>query len=466
MGANTMNTYISTAILQQYDVAGPRYTSYPTADRFVEAHGEAQFIQSLEERKVSARAMTSPLSLYVHIPFCASLCYYCACNKIITGNYQKALDYLGDIKREIDLLLPHLGQSQTVSQVHLGGGTPTYFKDAELSDLMQLLQSAFQWQVGGKYAIEVDPRTVNDERLHHLWAMGFNRLSLGIQDFDPKVQEAVHRMQSFDQVSELIDAARGIGFSSINLDLIYGLPKQTISGWNNTLDSVLQLRPERLALYGYAHLPARFKPQRHIDSTALPVAAQKIAMLTMALERMKDAGYVYIGMDHFALPQDSISVAKRQGRLHRNFQGYSTRPDGDLLGLGVSSIGSMGASYVQNAKSLDEYSDLLHQGKLPVVKGVALTRDDLARRSIIMALMCQGRVEMADIEEVHLLNFSSYFARELIQLKAFVEPGLVKLDAYSIEVTPHGWYVVRAIAMVFDKYVQADGQRAHFSKIL
>jgi len=316
------------------------------------------------------------------------------------------------------------------------------------------------------YAIEVDPRTVNDERLHHLWAMGFNRLSLGIQDFDPKVQEAVHRMQSFDQVSELIDAARGIGFSSINLDLIYGLPKQTISGWNNTLDSVLQLRPERLALYGYAHLPARFKPQRHIDSTALPVAAQKIAMLTMALERMKDAGYVYIGMDHFALPQDSISVAKRQGRLHRNFQGYSTRPDGDLLGLGVSSIGSMGASYVQNAKSLDEYSDLLHQGKLPVVKGVALTRDDLARRSIIMALMCQGRVEMADIEEVHLLNFSSYFARELIQLKAFVEPGLVKLDAYSIEVTSHGWYVVRAIAMVFDKYVQADGQRAHFSKIL
>jgi oxygen-independent coproporphyrinogen-3 oxidase len=229
---------------------------------------------------------------------------------------------------------------------------------------------------------------------------------------------------------------------------------------------VLQLRPERLALYGYAHLPARFKPQRHIDSTALPIAAQKITMLTMALQRMKDAGYVYIGMDHFALPQDSISVAKRQGRLHRNFQGYSTRPDGDLLGLGVSSIGSMGASYVQNAKSLDEYSDLLHQGKLPVVKGVALTRDDLARRSIIMALMCQGRVEMADIEETHLLNFESYFSRELIQLKAFVAPGLVKLDAYSIEVTSHGWYVVRAIAMVFDKYVQADGQRAHFSKIL
>ena len=466
MGANTMNTNIPTAILQQYDVAGPRYTSYPTADRFVEAHGEAQFIQSLEERRASARAMTSPLSLYVHIPFCASLCYYCACNKIITGNYQKAVDYLGDIKREIDLLLPHLGQNQTVSQVHLGGGTPTYFKDAELSDLMKWLQSAFQWQVGGEYAIEVDPRTVNDERLHHLWAMGFNRLSLGIQDFDPKVQEAVHRMQSLDQVSALIDTARGIGFSSINLDLIYGLPMQTISGWDNTLESVLQLRPERLALYGYAHLPARFKPQRHIDASVLPQAMQKTTMLTMTLERMQDAGYVYIGMDHFALPQDSLSVAKRQGRLHRNFQGYSTRPDGDLLGLGVSSIGSMGASYVQNAKSLDEYSDLLHQGKLPVVKGVSLTRDDLARRSIIMALMCQGRVEMADIEEAYLLNFASYFSRELIQLKAFVAPGLVKLDAYSIEVTSHGWYVVRAIAMVFDKYVQTDGQRAHFSKIL
>ena len=466
MGANTMNTNIPIAILQEFDVPGPRYTSYPTADRFVEAHGEAQFIQALEERKASARAKTSPLSLYVHIPFCVSLCYYCACNKIITGNYQKAMDYLDDLKREIDLLLPHLGQGPFVSQVHLGGGTPTYFKDAELSELMQCLRSVFQWQVGGEYAIEVDPRTVNDERLHHLWAMGFNRLSLGIQDFDPKVQEAVHRMQSLDDVNAVIHSARSVGFSSINLDLIYGLPMQTVSGWHNTLESVLQLRPERLALYGYAHLPARFKPQRHINVAALPQAAQKTTMLAMALERMQDAGYVYIGMDHFALPQDSLSVAKRQGRLHRNFQGYSTRPDGDLLGLGVSSIGSMGASYVQNAKSLEEYSDLLRLGKLPVVKGIALTRDDLVRRSIIMALMCQGRVEMAGIEEAHLLNFKKYFARELTQVETLVESGLVKLESHAIEVTSLGWYVVRAIAMVFDKYVQADGQRAHFSKIL
>lgn len=461
-----MNTTIPSTILQQFDVPGPRYTSYPTADRFVEAHDEALFIQSLQERKASARIKTSPLSLYVHIPFCASLCYYCACNKIITGNYQKARDYLDDLKREIDLLLPHLGQGQTVSQVHFGGGTPTYFKDAELSELMQCLRSVFQWQAGGEYAIEVDPRTVNDERLHHLRAMGFNRLSLGIQDFDPKVQEAVHRMQSLEDVTAVIQSARSMGFSSINLDLIYGLPMQTLSGWHNTLESVLQLRPERLALYGYAHLPARFKPQRHINATALPQAAQKTAMLAMALERLQDAGYVYIGMDHFALSHDSLSIAKRQGRLHRNFQGYSTRPDGDLLGLGVSSIGSMSASYVQNAKSLEEYSDLLQQGKLPVVKGVALSRDDLVRRSIIMALMCQGRVEMAGIEESHLLNFKKYFARELNQLEALVESGLVTLKPHAIEVTSLGWYVVRAIAMVFDKYVQADGQRAHFSKIL
>ena len=461
-----MNTHIPIEILQQFDVPGPRYTSYPTADRFVEAHGEAQFIQSLQERKASARTRTSPLSLYVHVPFCASLCYYCACNKIITGNYQKAVDYLDDLAREIDLLLPHLGQTQTVSQVHLGGGTPTYFTDEDLHRLMNLLQTSFHWQSAGEYAIEVDPRTVNDDRLHQLWAMGFNRLSLGIQDFDPKVQQAVHRVQTLGSVSGLMQTARQIGFASINLDLIYGLPLQTIDSWHNTIEAVLQLRPERLALYGYAHLPVRFKPQRHIDVHALPQASQKTAMLSMALERLQEAGYVYIGMDHFALPQDSLSIAKRQGRLHRNFQGYSTRPDGDLLGLGVSSIGSMGASYVQNAKSLDEYSDLLHQGKLPVVKGVALNRDDLARRSIIMALMCQGRVEMAGIEESHLLNFTHYFARELTKLQDFVEQGLVKVDSHSVEITPLGWYVVRAIAMVFDKHVQADGQRAHFSQIL
>ena len=463
---NTTKMIISTDILQKFDVPGPRYTSYPTADRFVEAYGEAQYLQALQERRLSPRAVSSSLSLYVHLPFCASLCYYCACNKIITGNYQRALDYLEDLQRELDLLLPHLGEGQTVSQVHLGGGTPTFYKDKELHALVRMLQAAFHWQDGGEYAIEVDPRTVDDERLDTLWSMGFNRLSMGVQDLDPHVQLAVNRVQTIEEISRLMQSARRIGFGSINLDLIYGLPLQSLASWERTLHSVLALRPDRLAMYGYAHLPARFKPQRHIAIETLPMGADKTRMLAMALQMLQDAGYVYIGMDHFALPEDGLAVAKRQGRLHRNFQGYSTRPDGDLIALGVSAIGSMGTSYVQNARSLDEYSDLLNQGRLPVVKGLSLTRDDLARRSIIMALMCQGRAELEDIEQSHLLEFQHYFARELLQLQDFVNQGMVKLDAHVIEVTAAGWYVVRAIAMVFDKYAQADGQRAHFSKIL
>jgi oxygen-independent coproporphyrinogen-3 oxidase len=331
---------------------------------------------------------------------------------------------------------------------------------------VRMLQSAFHWQPGGEFAVEVDPRTVDEGRLETLWSLGFNRLSLGVQDFEPQVQQAVNRVQTLDSIARLMQTSKSIGFGSINLDLIYGLPFQTLESWQRTLQSVLALKPDRLAMYGYAHLPARFKPQRHIPLETLPSAKVKTGMLALALQSLQDAGYVYIGMDHFALPNDSLSVAKRQGRLHRNFQGYSTRPDGDLIGLGVSAIGSMGASYVQNARSMEEYIDMLEHDRLPVIKGLSLTRDDLARRSIIMALMCQGRVERADIEESHLLDFSNYFAKELSQLSEFAAQGMVKLDDNVIEVTPMGWYLVRAIAMVFDKYAQADGQRAHFSKIL
>ena len=458
--------HISTELLQRFDVPGPRYTSYPTADRFVDAYGEAQYIQALDQRRLGARAHAVPLSIYVHIPFCASLCYYCACNKVITGNYGKAVSYLHHLKQEISLLLPHLGQGQSVSQLHFGGGTPTYFKDTDIIDLMQTLKSAFQFQPGGEYAIEVDPRTVNAARLQTLFDVGFNRLSLGVQDFDPHVQKAVHREQSVEQVKALMHEARWLGFESINLDLIYGLPLQTETSWARTLATVVDLKPDRVALYGYAHLPARFKPQRHIDASTLPNATQKTAMLAMALDAMQAAGYVYIGMDHFALPQDALSIAKRQGRLHRNFQGYSTQPDCDLVSLGVSAIGSIGANYVQNAKNLDEYEDLLNQGRLPVVRGIAMSRDDLTRRSIIMALMCQGQVEFESIESAHLLNFKESFAKELAQLQPMTEQGLVRLTDQAIEVTELGWYFVRAIAMVFDRYVQSDQQRSHFSKIL
>ncbi len=458
--------HISSELLQRFDVPGPRYTSYPTADRFVDAYGEAQYIQALDQRRLGARAHVVPLSIYVHIPFCASLCYYCACNKIITGNYGKAVSYLHHLKQEISLLLPHLGKGQNVSQLHFGGGTPTFFKDPELIDLMQTLKNAFHLQPGGEYSIEVDPRTVDNKRLQTLFDVGFNRLSLGVQDFDPQVQVAVHREQSSSQVQDLMVAARAMGFESINLDLIYGLPMQSESSWARTLDTVVALKPDRVALYGYAHLPARFKPQRHIDANTLPKASQKTAMLAMALDAMQAAGYVYIGMDHFALPRDPLSIAKRQGRLHRNFQGYSTQPDCDLVSLGVSSIGSIGANYVQNAKSLDEYEDLLNQGRLPVVRGIAMSRDDLTRRSIIMALMCQGQVHFESIETAHLLNFKQSFSKELALLQPMTEQGLVRLTDQTIEVTELGWYFVRAIAMVFDRYVQSDEQRAHFSKIL
>ena len=457
---------ISTELLQRFDIPGPRYTSYPTADRFVDAHGESQYVQALQHRQHSARAHAVPLSLYVHIPFCESLCYYCACNKIITGNYDRALKYLDSLKQEIKLLLPHLGKGQPVSQLHFGGGTPTFFKDAELKDLMDTLKAAFQFQPTGEYAIEVDPRTVDTQRLQTLFDLGFNRLSLGVQDFDHQVQVAVHRVQTSEQVSSLMTDARLMGFESINLDLIYGLPMQTQSSWATTMQTVLALNPDRVALYGYAHLPARFKPQRHIDVNSLPKANHKTAMLAMALEAMQAAGYVYPGMDHFALPHDPLSVAKRQGRLHRNFQGYSTQPDCDLVSLGVSSIGSIGASYVQNAKSLEDYQDMLDQGRLPVVRGIALSRDDLARRTIIMALMCQGHVDFESIELAHLLNFKESFAKELTQLRAMAEQGLIELTERAINVTELGWYFVRAVAMVFDRYVQTDEQRAHFSKIL
>jgi oxygen-independent coproporphyrinogen-3 oxidase len=291
-------------------------------------------------------------------------------------------------------------------------------------------------------------------------------LSFGVQDFDPDVQKAVHRVQPAEQVFSLVSQARARGFDSVNVDLIYGLPKQTLSSWAQTMQSVVQLHPERIALYAYAHLPARFKPQRHILSDDIPTAAMKTDMLSMALEQLQAAGYVYIGMDHFALPQDALAIAKRQGRLHRNFQGYTTQPDCDLIGLGVSAIGNIGATYQQNMKALADYQDTLAQGRLPVERGIALSRDDLLRRHVIMAIMCQGYVSYESVELSHLINFKQYFRAELELLADIQEQGLVKLNGVSLEVTADGWFVVRAIAMVFDRYIQHDQHRTRFSKII
>ncbi|MFZ9664703.1 MAG: oxygen-independent coproporphyrinogen III oxidase [Limnohabitans sp.] len=453
-------------LLQRYDVPGPRYTSYPTADRFVEAFGEQDYLQALEQRRQGVASRRLPLSLYVHVPFCESLCYYCACNKIITKHHDKALTYLDYLEREVALHVDHMGTGHAVSQLHLGGGSPTFLNDQELERLLAMLRESFNVVPGGETSIEIDPRTVTRARLQHVHRLGFNRLSFGVQDFEPAVQVAVHRIQPAWQVFDLVAASREIGFESVNVDLIYGLPRQSQETFARTLQQVSQLRPDRIALYAYAHLPERFKPQRRIDAQHLPSAADKVGMLSDALAVLMDAGYVYVGMDHFALPDDALAVAKRQGRLHRNFQGYSTQPDGDLIALGVSSIGRVGATYSQNAKTLDDYYDLLDQGRFPVVRGLALSRDDIVRRSIIMALMCQGAVLFESIELAHLVHFKSAFAAELERLEPLQSQGLVVVDDTGIQVTEMGWFFVRGIAMMFDRYLQADRDRARFSKII
>lgn len=455
---------VSSSHIKQYDVPGPRYTSYPTADRFVEAFTEDAYIQALAQRRTSR--WTQPLSIYVHIPFCQSLCFYCACNKIITKQHKKSTEYLHFLSRELDLTIRHLGRGQTVTQLHLGGGSPTFFSDEELTELMTMLRHQFELPAGGEYSIEIDPRTVDARRLAHLADLGFNRLSFGVQDFDEEVQKAVHRIQPAEQVFDLTKAARKIGFDSMNVDLIYGLPKQSTESFKRTLHQVVELRPDRIALYAYAHLPERFKPQRRISQYELPSASAKISMLSDAISLLMQAGYIYIGMDHFALPTDTLAIAKKQGRLHRNFQGYSTQPDSDLIGLGVSSIGRIGATYSQNAKSLEEYYDHIDQGHFPVARGLALSRDDLIRRSVIMAIMCHGELQYESIELSYMIRFNEYFAPELEVLKEKEQAGMLTMEQDGFKVTEMGWFFVRAIAMVFDRYLQIDTNRARFSKII
>ena len=459
-------TAVTPELLSRFDIPGPRYTSFPTADRFVEAFGADDYILALQQRKAHTTARALPLSVYVHVPFCESLCYYCACNKIVTKHHEKAAQYLEYLSREVAMHTAHCGKGQLVSQLHLGGGTPTFFSDDELRQLMALMREHFKLDPAGEYSIEVDPRTVSNERLLALKEMGFNRLSFGVQDFDPDVQKAVHREQPAEQVFALVEKARELGFVSINVDLIYGLPKQTPTSFARTLEQVNALRPDRIALYAYAHLPERFKPQRRIESADLPMGQDKLNMLSGAIDAFMGAGYVYVGMDHFALPTDSLAIAKRQGRLHRNFQGYSTQPDCDLIALGVSAIGKVGATYSQNVKTLDEYYDAIDGSLLPVQRGLALSRDDLVRRAVIMAVMCQGAVLYEPMEQAWLINFRDYFVPEMAALREMEKNGLLTLSEEGFQVTALGWFFVRGVAMLFDRYLQADKTRARFSRII
>ncbi len=454
-------------LLRRLDTNGPRYTSYPTADRFHELHTAAHYEKALAARAVQARLnIAPPLAIYVHLPFCESVCYYCACNKVVTRHHERAAEYLDALEREIALHEQVLGVRQRITQLHFGGGTPTFLSDAELSRLMAAIGRAFDLAPDAECSIEVDPRTATHDRLHHLAALGFNRISFGVQDFDPDVQQAVHRVQPFEQVEALMQSARLIGFASINVDLIYGLPRQRPDNFARTIERVIALAPDRIALYGYAHLPERFKPQRRIVSAELPDGAARLAMLGHAIEAFAAAGYDYIGMDHFARPDDALAIAKREGRLHRNFQGYTTQPECDLLGLGVSAIGRVGATHAQNAKTLDAYYHAINEGRFATVRGLELDADDLLRRKIIMDLMCRGRFDFAEVQAEFGVDVPQHFAEELKRLAPLAAHDLVRLHDDAVLVTTAGWYVVRAVAMVFDRYVNSSMSRDRFSKLV
>jgi len=454
-------------LLRQLDVNGPRYTSYPTADRFHDGFDAAAYGRTLATRaEMSRHRSAAPLSLYVHIPFCESVCYYCACNKVITRHHERAAEYLQALDVEIELHRVALGAPQAVSQLHFGGGSPTFLSDTELAGLMTSLRRAFEFTPDAELSIEVDPRTVDAGRLATLRNLGFNRISFGVQDFDAAVQKAVHREQSEAMVRALVEHARALGFASINTDLIFGLPMQTPESFARTVDSIAALRPDRIALYAYAHLPSRFKPQRRIVSADLPLAAARVQMLQGAIAGFLGQGYRYIGMDHFALPDDALAQAQARGKLHRNFQGYTTQPDSDLIGLGVSSIGGVGASYAQNAKTLPEYYEAMNQGRFAVVRGIALDAEDLLRRDVVMAVMCQGRVDFAAIEARHSVNFAKHFATELERLARYAVMGLVRIQPGAVEVTPTGWYFVRVVAMAFDAALATEVPRERFSRVI
>jgi len=455
---------IDTDLLRRYGGNGPRYTSYPTADRFVEAFDATAYRHWLSNRTIGG--FQRPLGLYVHVPFCDTLCFYCACNKISTKDRSKAHTYVSYLEREMDLVSSTLRKDRRISRMHWGGGTPTFLGDAESARLVESIRSHFELVPGGEYAIEIDPRRVDAGNVKFLATLGFNRVSIGVQDFDGAVQRAVNRVQSVEETRMVIDTARANGFQSVNLDLICGLPKQTLEGFDVTLDRVLECDPDRIALYAYAHLPSMFKPQRRILEADLPGSDLKLQLMVQAMRRLSDAGYVHIGMDHFAKPNDELAVAQRQGRLVRDFQGYACGGDTDLIGLGVSAIGKIGPAYVQNVKTLAAYYASLDQGGLPVMRGVELKPDDLARRAVIQALACQFEVSKEAIGIAHLLEFDRYFAPELRVLDRLERDGLVEMDEEFICVTPRGRLLVRSVCMVFDRYLREAQQRAQYSRVM
>lgn len=451
-------------LIRRYDLSGPRYTSYPTAIQFDSPLNPEQLIT---EGRNSA-GHDAPLSLYIHIPFCAHVCYYCACNKVITRNRKKAQPYLDTLYQEMAQLSEWYRDGRTVNQLHWGGGTPTFISDEQMRELMQALRRNFNLRDDdkGDYSIEIDPREASDDTLAVLREIGFNRISLGVQDVNPRVQEAVNRIQPTEQVQRVLIRARELGFKSINMDLIYGLPHQTEQSFNETLETVINLNPDRLSVFNYAHLPDRFRSQKHIRSEDLPSAETKLSILQNSINRLLDAGYVYIGMDHFAKPDDELAIAQAEGHLHRNFQGYTTHADCDLVAMGVSAISQIGNVYYQNEHDISAYSQAVTQQQHAVKRGVMLNNDDHIRRTVITELICQFELHVKAIEKRFGINFETYFSIEQDELKQFLADGLIDIKNDIIRVTPAGRLLIRRICMAFDAYIPKQQPSQKFSRII
>ncbi|MFO7808036.1 oxygen-independent coproporphyrinogen III oxidase [Guyparkeria sp.] len=450
-------------LIRRYDTSGPRYTSYPTAVQFHDGFSEDDY------RAAAARSNTTggPLSLYVHIPFCDTVCYYCACNKVVTKDRAKARPYLDDVYREMALQAELFDDGRPVDQLHWGGGTPTFLSHGEMRELMNKTGEHFTLKTDdtGEYSIEIDPREADAATIRLLRKIGFNRISLGVQDFDPGVQKAVNRVQSFEETREVVDTAREQDFHGVSIDLIYGLPFQTRDRFMKTLERVIELDPDRLSIFNYAHLPQRFKPQRRIAGDDLPSPAEKLDILGSTIRYLQQAGYVLIGMDHFAKPDDPLAIAQREGTLQRNFQGYSTHAECDMVALGASSISQVGGTFSQNVKDLDRYHEALTAGRLPIEKGVVITEEDVLRRHVITELICHFRLSIRDVEQSFDIDFASHFADALEELSDMAGDKLVTITPDSIEVQPRGRLLIRNVCMAFDEYHGSlDGQR--FSKVI
>lgn len=450
-------------LIRRYDLSGPRYTSYPTAVQFHEGVGPFDMLHALRDSQKARR----PLSLYVHIPFCANICYYCACNKVITKDRGRSAPYLARLIREAEMVGRHLGREQRVEQLHFGGGTPTFLSPGQLRELMSQLRLHLNLldDDSGDYGIEIDPREADWSTMGLLRELGFNRVSLGVQDFDLEVQRAVNRLQSFDETRAIMDAARTLQYRSINIDLIYGLPKQTPERFAQTVEQVIGLQPDRLSVFNYAHLPERFMPQRRIDAADLPSPGQKLEMLQRTTEQLTAAGYRYIGMDHFALPDDELASAQEDGTLQRNFQGYTTHGHCDLVGLGVSSISQIGNFYAQNSSDIADYMSSLDNGQLATRRGLFCTPDDRIRRAVIQQLICHFQLDFGAIEREFNIEFRGYFDSVWPELERFAADGLILLDPQGIDVTAAGRLLVRSLCMLFDRYLPEQNLQ-RFSRVI